>query len=252
MIFSNSNSGSMYVVLDKKEIEYCRGLAKKRCKYKIWGDNSSEANKTYNKGNLNSEEDNSKTERIGLYVEKAFSALSGLPMDETISDEGDPGWDFLLPFKEKQKPVGNVRWQLLADDSEGVKIDIKTLAFEYPKKDENYGELYITASKNGKEHKLNADYYCFCAIIHHDGVTRDKRGYKTEKDANFIIIEIYGFIATNDILKNAEKRIGNALTKNKNANWKNYYIKKEELISTVEFMSSHKNCLNYLDMDLFF
>jgi len=214
MISTNCNSVTILVTLDEEDIKYCRDLAIKRCKFKKWG------NSAYGRGGLNSAKDPSCTERIGMYGELAFKVLTGKPIDEKISDKGDSGWDF--------KFIDN-------------KLDVKAqrkLA-DHPK-----GEFYITATdKNGNLKKLRADSYFFGIIASHNGS-------QTEIDATRVIVEFYGFISKENVLKNKEERLAPCISK-KFVNMKNYYVKKSELINPVDFLWEYRKNLDYKDMGIF-
>ena len=234
MIFYSPNYKSIFVTLQEEEVEFCRDLAEKRCKFKKWGDKANSKNKEWRKGVLNDEDDPSCAERIGLYGEEAFSILTGLLVDETVSEKGDKGWDFLLE-----------------DENKKYKLDVKTSKIVYSKKN-NYGEFYIKATNDkGTIKTLKSDYYLMASIAHHNGIIINKKGYLSEKDATMIIVELHGFVSKENILKNKKERLGKPVTSNKEAHWKNYYIKKEELIEPIEFLWNYKYIINNKEAGIF-
>jgi hypothetical protein len=236
MLFAHSNRNTVLVTFDEEKVKYCRDLGWGRKKYDIWGEIASEQNKEYRKAPLNDDpKDRSRAERIGVYGEKAFSLLTGLPVDETISDRGDK-WDFVIPGKE-------------------IKVDVKTHSILYDEKadkENKYGPFFITATNGfGKPKTLYPDYYCFVVIAEHNGTTKSNRGFITDKNATKVVVEVYGLISKESILANKEKRIGSPMTNKKGSNWKNYYIKEEELEDPILFMWKHRNVLTNGKIDLF-
>ena len=206
----------MIIILDKKDIEYCILLAKKRAKYKNehWQQNK------YRKGLLNSDKNPYLSERLGVYGEMAFSKFLGkIPLDENISDIGDPGYDFI--YKNK-------------------KIDTKTQwqpAYWAIKKYNCYGPFYLSADdKNGREKELKADIYFFETI---DSILKNGKKLNIEDikeigsdlEATQISIKLWGYISKENILKNKEQRKNRVLWENKGpGNKYNYYIKATELL----------------------
>jgi len=233
MIFVDQNNKSVFVSLDKNDIEFCKKLAEKRSKYKIWGDKATPKNKAWDKGFLNSKKDSSRTERVGLYGEKAFSILTGLPVDETVSKKGDKGWDFEIVVNKQN-----------------IKIDVKTSLKEIWRENID-SRLYMRADdRRGKLKVLKANYYFLTSVIYYDSILfKDKK--TTDINADNLIIEMHGVITKEDILRKKEERIGGPATKNKNANWKNYYIEREELVSPIEFLELYQSSFNFINAGVF-
>ena len=231
MILPDVNDKSIYVYLDADAIQYCHKIAKIRCKYKKWA-KEGDKNDRYNKGILNSEKDPYQTERVGLYGEKVFSLITGLPIDEEERPHGDPGWDFILP------------------DSK-IKIDPKnSLAlYDVAKEKGLYGQFYIKASKSSlKTEEPKSDFYIFSYNHNPEGIP--------EKDTKDLWIKIVGVISKKSILANAEERIGKPLTKKGYENgeplWLNYYVKKEELLDPITFFWHIRRHIKHEKTDLYF
>ena len=229
MIFVDNNENLVHVILEEAEVLFCRNLGLQRKKYKIWRKEGKD--NAYPDGLLNDENDEYQTERLGAYGEKVLSALTGLSINEEVLENGDPGWDFIT----------------LSKDS--FKIDSKVAKTDEYNTSNKYGELYIRATDDhGREKELKSDYYFFATIIYHDGTTISK-GYRTERNATTITLDCHGFISKEDILKNKEERLGDCLYKG--GNWKNFYVKKSELIHPITFIEQNRDHFDFKEMDLF-
>jgi hypothetical protein len=222
MILPDINDKSIYVYLNADDLEYCHKIAKIRCKYKKWAKKGAK-NDRYDKGILNSDDDPYRTERIGIYGEKAFNLITGLPIDEEERPKGDPGWDFILP------------------DSQ-IKIDPKHSLT-------SHDTFYIKAAKSSlKPQKPKSDFYVFSYNYNPEGLA--------EKDARDLWIKIVGVISKKSILENAKERIGKPLVKSGfdddgKPKWLNYYIKKEELIDPITFFWNIRKHMKHEQTDLY-
>jgi hypothetical protein len=228
MILMRGGEKTVLVTLDKETVAYCKALAWERKKFKEWGDKVPEDKKMYPQGILNNAKDIFKTERIGMYGEKAFSIFTGLPLDETISEKGDPGYDFLLNSSEKI-----------------IKLDVKNqVSDDFTMNKNSYGEFYVRTDRIRR-----SDAYFFTTTFEHNGTIVNKYGDRSEVDATKIEVRLYGFITKEDILKNKEERIRPC--RKKSGDWKNYEVKKSELISPLDFMWQNQYNLNFQDAGLF-
>jgi len=231
MIFVKGKS--VFINLNTKDIIYCKELSLKREKREIWGNRANEKNKKYRTGIINTDNDPTRVARIGLYGEKAFNILTGIPIDESISDRGDEGWDFIIGKNPE------------------TKIDIKNSAYEPPLRSNNYGEFYLRADSDekGKFKKLKSDIYVFSSIAYHNGTTKNAKGFLSDLNATNVIVQIHGYIHKDNILKNKTERLGDPIIKN-SKNWKNYYINKKELLSMTDFLWEYRYDLKWEKADL--
>jgi len=122
------------VKLTQEEYVYCDTASQN-----FWANSKKGA---YGKGILNSQDDPTKTERVGLLGEMAFAKIAGLGVNFAYSEGGEP-FDF-------QCSIGT--------------IDIKTAA-----KLSSYKELLLYAkSGSGKEIPLTSQYYVAAFLAHED------------------------------------------------------------------------------------
>lgn len=210
---------TVLVYLDENMVNECKERAVSFCKYKKWGDSASEQSKQWKKGILNDENDPSQAERIGQYGELAFSILTGIDVDKEVNDNGNK-YDF--PLLNNQK------------------VEIKTSKILYKEATKSkgyYGPFFIKATNEyGKRLPLRSDYYVFTSIFNHNGTVVSK-GRLSDIDATMVMIEIHGFISKEQILDNTIQRENSAL----NGKHTNYYIKEEEIISPISFISANSN-----------
>jgi len=225
MIYVDSNKNLVHISLDRNAINYCWTLAEGRMKYHKWGDNASTPeSKEWLQGLQNNEKDKFKTERIGLYGEKAFSLLTGLPVDETIKSKGDK-WDFMIGDKKI--------------DEKNHKIFYK----EITEKKNLYGPFFFKATSNDGKRllPLKSDYYFFSYLNDFEDIN--------EMTTNEIIVTMCGAITKEEISKYRKARIGDPLTRKK-VKFKNYYINEKELISPVDFLWQFKDYIDIKKMDI--
>ena len=231
MIIPNYNKGTIDVYLDAKCLGKCQDLAKIFDKTTTdekegWGGLG-----TYGGGIGNSPKDTNNVERTGALGEKAFSLLTGIPMNEQFKKNGDAGFDFLIP---------------------SFSIDIKCHT-RHPNQAVEwgfYGDFFTKAHlSNGSYVAPRADIIIFSAIIAGDSFKED---YGSDWDAvgvnsgksNNVIIRFFGAISSKEIFINHKDRLGAKLQRGgptSYSKFKNYYIKKEELLPMIDFSYKYKH-----------
>ena len=213
MILPNANDGSICVCLNKEDKEYCEKIARIRKKRGKWDG-------VYGGGVLNTPEDPVRAERTGVYAEKAFNLMTGLPVDEEERPNGDPGWDFILP-------------------NSTIKVDAKNSVALYSK-------FFVHAANESLVvGEPKSDFYVFSYNYFHPDLP--------EKDADNIWIKIVGAISKKTLL--AKDRIGEPLTKkgyeNGKPKWLNYYIEPEELTDAITFFWKIRKHIQHEETDLY-
>ena len=231
MIIPDYNNGTIDVCLDAKHLGKCQELAQVFDKTTTdnkegWGGFG-----TYGGGVGNSPKDANNVERTGALGEKAFSLLTGIPMNEQFKENGDEGFDFTIP---------------------SFSIDIKCHT-RHPNQAVEWG---FFGSFFTKAHLINnvyvaprADVIVFSAIISGDSFSEkygsdwDRVGINS-KDADNLIIRFFGAIKSSKIFENHQDRLGAKLQRGgptAQSSFKNYYIKKEELLPMIDFAYKYKN-----------
>ncbi len=220
MIYPDYNKNLIHVGLNRPDIDDCWEVAYNRMKYHEWGDNASTPeSKAWRQGLTNSEEDKFRTERIGMYGEKALSLLIGIDVDREKRLKGDK-WDFVIGDK---------------------KIDEKNNKMFYKEITERKGLpgpfFFKATTDDGKRYlTLKSDYYFFSYLNDFNIID--------EKTTDIIVVTLCGAITKEQILKYKKERTGPPLKKDKRLKFKNYYIKEKELISPVDFLWKFKDHLD--------
>jgi hypothetical protein len=217
--------GKTLIKINRPGIEYCAGLGENRGKYNHpdWQQDG------YRQGLLNSDENPYVAERLGAYGEFAFSKfVGGIPLNETVSRYGDRGTDFrnfgtTIDAKFQWEPSH------------------KAIQLNY------FGPYYVTATDRfGKEKQLKSNIYFFLTM--HQVMKAENGKYKEvsrqdvkklgkDLEADFIIMELRGYIYRDTILANKEERIAPLLWDEAGtSNRRNYYIKSSELLSPQHFL----------------
>ena len=231
MIIPNYHNGTVDVYLDARHLGRCHELAKVFDKTTTddkegWGGFG-----TYGGGVGNSVEDEDIVERTGAVGEKAFSLLTGMPMNEKFKQNGDEGFDFRIP---------------------SFSIDVKCHT-RYPNQAVEwgfFGDFFTKAHLvNNSYVAPRADVLVFSAIIAGDSISEaygsdwDRVGVDSKNSYN-LIIRFFGAIRSSEIFKNYQDRLGAKFQSGgpeSFSNFKNYYIKKEELLPMIDFVSKYKN-----------
>lgn len=227
MIIPNYDDGTIDVYLDAKALGKCEELSSTFSKLDQWGGLN-----TYGGGIANTLSDTKKVERTGALGEKAFSLLTGIPMNEEFKANGDDGFDFKIP---------------------SFSIDIKCHMRYYQQALDwgFYGEFFTKAHlANGDYVPPRADILILAAVVAGDSWTEkygsdwDRIGIDSQ-GSNNLIIKFYGAISSKKIFSNYQQRLGCKFQRSgPNAqvgDFKNYYINKNELYPMIDFLEKYKN-----------
>jgi len=232
MIIPNYDNGTIDVHLDPVYLGKCKKLASVFDKTTTeqqegWGPIGS-----YGGGYGNTPKDNNNVERTGAIGEKAFSLLTGLPMNEDFKPNGDDGFDFKVP---------------------SFSIDVKCHT-RHPNQAVEWGfngEFFTKAhAVSGSYVPPRADILIFSAVIAGDKL-KDDSGDDWEdtsvdsKNSNNIVVRFFGAISSKKVFTDIKGRLGSPLQsggpKALAGNFKNFYIKREELIPMIDFLSRYKD-----------
>jgi hypothetical protein len=225
MIIPNYDDGTVDVHIDPIDLGKCKQLASVFSKLGQWGGLD-----TYGGGSGNTVDDTKRVERTGALGERAFSKMTGIPMNEEYKANGDAGFDFQVP---------------------SFSIDVKCHTRNPNQAEEwgYHGEFFTKAHfRNGSYIPPRADILIFSAIVAGDATT-NKYGDDwgefgvNSKIADNLIIRFFGAISSKKVFNNYQERLGAKLQRggpNSHSEFKNYYIKKEELLPMIDFLFKYK------------